>query len=206
MSRESLLSEFIDAWTSGQRPDVDAYLNRADEGERGSLEREIHTFLRHAPTPAYSAEARAAIGAEPLTHAISEMPSALGLWGTLLPSLRKRARLPRDRLVAQLAEALGASGQERKVARYYHQMEAGTLDPNGVSARVLGALASLLGVPARELEDAGSFHGFAPAGPQPAFGRTHEGAPGDLRAMPAMSAPPEDAAWDEVDRLFRGGR
>ncbi len=206
-SSETLLSEFIDAWTSGQRPDVDAYLARAAEGDRDVLEREIHTFLVHAPTPAYSDEARAAINAEPLTRAISEMPDELGLWPTLLPSLRKRARLRRDQLVAKLAEALGVSANERKVARYYHDMEAGTLDPQGVSARVLGALSSLLGVSERELEEAGMFRGFSRSGPQAAFGRTYDVASGELQAMPAMASPPvEDAAWDEVDELFLGGR
>src|SRR4051794_37352322 len=134
---ETLISEFIDAWTSGQRPEVDTYVARADEADRDVLEREIHTFLLHAPAPAYSDEARAAIARDPLTRSISDMPDEFGLWPTLLPSLRKRARLRRDQLVAQLAEALGVSGQDRKIARYYHRMEAGTIEPSGVSVRVL---------------------------------------------------------------------
>src|SRR3954451_25050853 len=134
-SSETLLSEFIDAWTSGGRPDAEAYLARAEPSDRDVLEREIHTFLLHAPTPRYSDAARAAIRSEPLTRAISEMPDEFGLWPTLLPSLRKRARLRRDELVAKLADVLGVSAGERKVARYYHGMEAGTLDPRGVSAR-----------------------------------------------------------------------
>ena len=207
-SSETLLSEFIDAWTSGARPDADAYLARAQPADREVLEREIQTFLLHAPTPRYSDDARAAIRDEPLTRAISQMPGELGLWPTLLPSLRKRARLRRDELVVKLAEALGVSASERKVARYYHEMEAGTIDPQGVSTRVLGALASLLGVSKRDLEEAGMFRGFSRSGPRAAFGRTYDVASGELQAMPAAMASPgtEEPAWDEVDELFLGGR
>ena len=206
-SSETLLSEFIDAWTSGARPDADAYLARAEPRQRDVLEREIHMFLLHAPTPRYTDDARAAIRAEPLTKAISELPDELGLWPTLLPSLRKRARLRRDQLVAQLAEALGVSASERKVARYYHGMEAGTIDPQAVSARVLGALASLLDTSESELDEAGRFRGFSRSDPQTAFGRTYDVASGELEAMPAMASPDADeAVWDEVDELFLGGR
>src|SRR4051812_45252633 len=204
---DRLLSEFIDAWASGRRPDVDAYLAQADEVDRDVLEREIHTFLLHAPNPAYSDESRAEISAQPLTRAIGDMPDELGLWPTLLPSLRKRARLRRDQLATKLADALGASDAERKVARYYHGMEAGTLDPAGVSSRVLRALSGLLDVSERELEEAGAFHGFTRSAPQTAFGRSYDVASGELDAMSAMASPAmEAAAWDEVDELFRGGR
>lgn len=204
---DTLLSEFIDAWTSGRRPDVDAYLARADDSDRGTLEREIHTFLLHAPAPNYRDEARSAIRAQPLTRAISDMPGELGLWSALLPSLRKRARLRRDQLVTKLAEALGASHQERKVARYYHGMEAGTLDPAGVSSRVLAALARLLDISQGELEQAGAFRGFARSMPHAAFGRTYDSASGEPDAVPPMASPAtEGATWDDIDELFRGGR
>ena len=204
---ETLLSEFIDAWTSGSRPDVDDYLARVDAAERDALEQQIHTFLMHAPTPAYDERARAAISAEPLTRAIREMPDELGLWPSLLPSLRRRAQLRRDELVAKLAGTLGVSGSERKVARYYHGMEAGTVDPAGVSARVLAALSSLLGVSERELDEAGAYRGFTSASPRAAFGRTYDVASGELDALPAAaSQPAAPTEWDEVDELFLGGR
>lgn len=207
-SSETLLSEFIDAWTSGARPDAEAYLARAEANARDVLEREIHTFLQHAPTPRYSDETRAAIRAEPLTRSTSEMPDEMGLWPTLLPTLRKRARLRRDQLVAKLAESLGVAASERKVARYYHEMEAGTIDPQGVSTRVLSALAQLLAISETELEEAGLFRGFSRSRPQAAFGRTYNVASGELHAMPAPMASPgtQEPAWDEVDELFLGGR
>jgi hypothetical protein len=206
-SSETLLSQFIDAWNAGKRPDVDAYLARAAGDDRDGLQQEIRTFLLHAPTPSYSDETRAEIRSEPLTQTLGRMPDELGLWPTLLPTLRRRERLQRDQLVAKLAEALGVSGSERKVARYYHDMETGTLDPAGVSARVLRALGSLLGVSERELEEAGAFEGFTRSTPQAAFGRTYDVASGELLAMPpAAASPSTEQEWDEVDKLFLGGR
>lgn len=206
-SSETLLSQFIDAWTSGERPDVDAYVSRAADSERDLLEREIHTFLLHAPTPSYSDEVRDQIAIEPLTRAVADMPGELGLWPTLLPSLRKRAQLRRDQVVERLAEALGVGPAKRKVARYYHGMEAGTLEPQGVSKRVLEALASVLPISLAELEEAGRFRGFASPGPQAAYGRTYDVASGQLDVVPAMASPGVSAEeWDEVDELFLGGR
>lgn len=205
---ETILSEFMDAWAGGARPDVDAYLDRAPEVEREDLAREIHAYLLVAPEPRLGERQRAEIDAEGLTRAIVAMPDEAGLWPTLLPSLRKRARLRRDELVAQLAEALGVGSARTKVARYYHGMEAGTLEPAGVSARVLTALAPLLGVGVTELEEAGSFEGFRATGSQVAFGRAVEASEAPLLAAPAAAAAGAAAEepWDDVDELFRGGR
>jgi hypothetical protein len=52
--RDRILSEFIDAWNAGRRPDVDDYLARVDESERGELADALTAFLRFAPTPGYS--------------------------------------------------------------------------------------------------------------------------------------------------------
>jgi hypothetical protein len=205
-SSERLLSEFIDAWNAGQRPDVDEYLARAEDHEREQLVAEIRTFLDHARTPRFSTATLDVIRADPLVAQLSEMPDELGLWPTLLPRLRKRARLRRDDLVARLAGALGIGAGETKVARYYHGMEAGTLDPAGVSRRVLEALASILGVTSEELAAAGDFQGFHQAAPRAAFGRTYSVESDELDAVPAPASPGTPEEWDEVDQLFRGGR
>jgi hypothetical protein len=205
---ESLLSEFIDAWAAGHRPDVDAYLERAPEAERDQLAAEIHTYLTHAPAPSLSDHAREQLRAEPLTRAIAQMPSELGMWPTLLPALRRRARLRRDELVARLAAALGAEGAVAKVGRYYHGMESGTLEADGVSQRVLDVLARLLDVSSGELEEAGAFRGHHRGGTRSAFGRTHDAASSELMHLAGAPAAQslDDAAWDEVDELFLGGR
>ncbi len=55
--------------------------------------------------------------------------------------LRERAQVKRAELVERLAEALGRRPSEEKVASYYHEMEQGSLDSEGVSRAVLEALA-----------------------------------------------------------------
>ena len=95
--------------------------------------------------------------------------------------------------------------REDKVAGYYHQMEQGLLPAAGVSDRVLEALGRIVGETAQALREAGSAlrppsEGPA-AAPAAAFAR---------RAYAEAAPPPEapaaqEAEWDEVDELFRGG-
>lgn len=200
---ERLLGEFAHAWSAGERPRVDDFLARSPEAERTELAADLHAFLAHAPAPALSDAAREEVRAEPLARALLDSGPAGGGWPELLPLLRRRARLRRDHLVEALAERLGTAGAEAKVGRYYHRMEAGTLAPEGVSRRVLDALARLLGVARDELEGAARA-GDQPAGPAVAFARSalvdfavaHDAAPAALGSE----------AWDEVDELFLGGR
>ena len=206
MTDTRLLSAFMDAWNAGERPDVDDYLRRATEADREDLAAEIGMFLSIAQTPEFSPEALSTLFADPQVKQLESLPSELGLWPATLPRLRREARLRRDELVKRLAEALGLKQREAKVARYYHQMETGTLEPQGVSDRVINALASILGVDADELADAGRLRGFARATPRTTFGRTY-GAADATPAMPASVArAAEEEEWDEVDELFRGRR
>jgi len=208
---DETLSDFIDAWNSGQRPDLDQYLERVPEPEREELAGLIRAFMLDAPVPAYSPETLRQIQGEPAVQRTIELiESQSGLWAELLPRLRNRVRLTREQVVSRLADALGQASKEASVHAYYHRMESGTIEPSGVSRRVLDALAGIFGVRTKDLEAAGDF-GSAP-GPETAysmFARTLE-----ADAAPDMNAerleyrspekPPEK--WDDVDRLFLGGR
>src|SRR3954469_11229728 len=89
--REQVLSEFIDAWNAGQRPDVDDYIARVPAEEQAPLGEELATFLTFAPTPGYSDAALAAMRAE---IAASVGPDEeRGLFGALLAQLRARLGL-----------------------------------------------------------------------------------------------------------------
>ena len=128
-----------------------------------------------------------------------------GMWPSLLPQLRNRARLKRADLVAELADRLGAAGQSEKVGAYYHQMEQGLLPASGVSDSVLEALGRIVGAGKEALRKAGEMPAAGAADADPAA-RCSLGA--RLRWMrpprwSGASAAPEE--WDEVDRLFRGG-
>ena len=201
-----LLDDFIAAWNAGKRPRVEDYLDRAPEAERDELAGLLHAFLDQAPVPAYTRQTLSEIEAEPAVGELSALlESKAGVWPRLLPRLRRRAKLTRDQVVQALSKALGVAGHEEKVKGYYHQMESGTLDPRGVSARVLGSLAAIFKVPVGEIEEAGDYEVSAGLVPDAAFARSYE-----MHEFPAgaLSAERRESPgdWDEVDELFRGGR
>jgi hypothetical protein len=82
MDREQVLSEFIDAWNAGERPDVDDYIARVPAEKQVELAEELIAFLTLAPTPEYSDEALAAIRAEPV---VAQAAAAGASRGGLLP-------------------------------------------------------------------------------------------------------------------------
>jgi hypothetical protein len=204
---DRVLSEFIDAWNAGRRPDVDEHLARVDPAQRDELAGDIAAFVAFAPTPDYDDAALAAIRAEPAVAAGAAAATARGgLWPALLPRLRERAALSTAQLADGLVGALGLpSDHEPKTRGYIEQLEAGELEPRGLSGRLLDALARLLGVPRGELEGASAFGAPAPAALFRAEGPAAETIRADLDVIADALAAPSGAAWDEVDELFRGG-
>ncbi len=209
-SLDEILSDFIDAWIAGERPDLDDHLERVPEAEREELAGLIRAFMVDAPVPAYSTETLREIQSEPAVQRTIELIEARsGLWAELLPRLRTRVRLTREEVVSRLANALGQGPKEARVHAYYHRMESGTIEPAGVSRRVLDALAGIFGVTTGDLEAAGDF-GSAPEPDAGAvFARPLEpGVTYDVRSerLEHRSLDKTPAEWDEVDRLFLGGR
>src|SRR3954454_15722265 len=87
-TREQVLSEFVDAWNAGQRPDVDEYIARVPAEEQVALGEELATFLTFAPAPAYSEDALTAIRAE-IDQTVGGGEER-GLFGVLFARLRER--------------------------------------------------------------------------------------------------------------------
>jgi hypothetical protein len=205
---DRILSEFIDAWNAGERPDVDDYVGRAAEADRAPLASDIVAFLAFAPTPDYDDAALEAIRAEPAVVAgAAATETASGLWPALLPRLRARAALTTGQLAAALVGALGLTpDREPKTRDYLERLESGELEPRGLSGRVLDGLSRVLDVPRSALEGAGGL-GAAPA---PALFRAEGPAADalrdDLDVIADALAAPAGGEWDEVDELFRGGR
>jgi hypothetical protein len=205
---DRILSDFIDAWNAGRRPDLDEYLARAPEPEREQLSADIMAFVAFAPTPDYDDAALAAIRAEPVVASAALAAGAPGgLWPALLPRLRERAALSTADLAAGLASLLGLpSDREPKTRGYLEQLEAGALEPRGLSGRLLDGMARLLGVPRGALEGAGSFGGPPVAAALfRAEGPAAEAVRDDLDVLADALAAPSGTAWDEVDELFLGG-
>nr|MCU0259309.1 hypothetical protein [Solirubrobacteraceae bacterium] len=91
---ERLLGQFVDAWTTGGRPDVRDYLARAPEDERGELAERISAWLEVAPTPRYDAAALERIAAEPaLAPAFAELEAEPAGLAEQVAALRERAGL-----------------------------------------------------------------------------------------------------------------
>jgi hypothetical protein len=212
---ERLLQDFVEEHRAGGDVDPLAYLDRLEGTDRAELAALIDAYLARAPRREWDPEAYAGSSAERVVESLERsLHGRAGLWPSILPRLRERAKLKRADLVSRLADALGVRDQEQKVAVYYHQMEQGELPSAGVSSRVLEALASIVEQNAEVLQSAGEplgAGGEAP-GEAPVFARKTV-AEGEWRYTPleedrvveASRGPAERKEWDEVDRLFLGG-
>jgi hypothetical protein len=207
---QELLSEYIAEHKAGGEADPRVYLERVEGLDRAELATLIDAYLARSPGREWDADLYKGSPAERVTEdfARSLEHGSAGWWPTLLPQLRKRLGIQRGQVVATLSEALGAAGEEERVADYYHQMERGTLDSSGVSDRVLDALAGIYGTSAKLLREIGKpiGEGRAP-GAVPAMARV---------AYPKAAKPPDEAPTraepvaparepDEIDELFTGG-
>jgi hypothetical protein len=201
---ERILGEFVDAWKTGGRPDLDAYLARVPAGERDELAARVDAWLDVAPTPDSPAAARAAIAAEPALRAA--LQAAEGLHPALpdsIPALRARAGLGIRDLAARLSERFGLADEDRAAA-YLERLERGELDPGRLSRRLLDALSELLGAVRIAVPPPA-----APASPGQAFFRADEDAEDwivqDIDALSRTALAAAPAPMDELDRLFLGG-
>jgi hypothetical protein len=204
---EQLLHDFIAADREAGPADPLPYLERVTGTDRAELEALIDGYLARAPRRPFDREAFADSPARAVAEEIGRaLGGASGRWPTLLPRLRHRAQLKRTEVVQRLAAELGAShAQAAKVARYYHEMEQGTLPSAGVADRVLEALARVVGVPAAQLREAGRATGDVPLRPAAAsFARVGSPDPQYVDAETLMAARAAQQPRDEIDELFTG--
>ena len=212
--RDRILSEFIDAWNAGERPDVDDYLARVPAEERGELADQLVSFLSVAPTPAYSDAALEAIRADPIVAEVLAAPEERGgLLPRFLTTLRERFGVTTPQLAGELVRELDLpSDRQEKTASYLDRLERGELEPTRVSRRVFDALARLFGVPRAELEGAGDLSGFGPSAAMAsgavfrAEDDAAEAVAPHLELLADALAAPGTEDRDVVDDLFLGGR
>lgn len=210
---DAALAAFAAAHESDPSTDPVPFLERVPAEQQPLLEQLLDAYLTHAPRPAFDREAYESSWMREAVDAFEAQARPAGAaegWRSLLPRLRDRAQLTRERLVADLARALGLGGREAKVGAYYHEMEQELLDPAGISDRVFDALGALLGESAETLRAAGE-RIAPPASPGTAatFARTATPDPryefDDVRGPQELIDAASAGEWDEIDELFRGG-
>jgi hypothetical protein len=210
---DQVLSEFIDAWNAGRRPQVDDYLARVAPAERDDLADQLMTWLAVAPTPDYPDAAREEIRADPTVRAVlAATAGEAGLWPELLPRLRERAGLAIRDLAARVVATFALTGEEERTAGYLERMERGDLEAARVSRRLLDALGAALGVSGESLAEAGDLRSglVRPAAASPGTLWRADGAPSDaladeFAALSRAAMTPAPTPMDELDRLFTGG-
>lgn len=231
---ENLFREYVSAHRAAGEADPLPYLDQVEGSDRNELAALIDGYLARAPGRRWDAAAFAGSRAEFAADQVAgqweledEGVESLQSWRELLPALRTRAQVMRREVVERLASRIGHPDESDRIAVYYHQMELGQLPAEGVSNRVLSALAEIFGESAERLRVAGSIVGEggasqAEAMRQVAFARTAANDPryAQAEAAPAAGAAPADdeertdalleepvidAESDEVDRLFTGG-
>lgn len=207
---ESLLAEFRAGYEAGERPEVEAIVERAPDEQRQTLRGQIDLYLMNAPRRAWDPAAyEASLTRQAVERVWESLEGVSGSWPQLLPHLRNRARIRRQDLVERLAAALGVGDRTERVAEYYNDMEHGRLPAAGVSERVFEALAGIVGTTAEAIRAAGAASRPDAAGGA-LFARTAEPDERYLVADMDMVAggPPEpgrgDVDRDEVDELFTG--
>jgi transcriptional regulator with XRE-family HTH domain len=214
-TREQVLSEFIDAWNAGERPDVDDYIARVPAVEQAELADGLLEFMAFAPTPAYSDEALAAIRAEPVVaETLTARAGRAGVLPALLTRLRERFGMTPDDVAGRVVSELGIpANRMSKTAAYLERLEEGDLEPARVSRRVFDALGRVFRVPSDELQGAADVPGFSRFGvahaAAPVFRADEDAAAAAGRHLEVLAdalAAPGGEPRDEVDDLFLGGR
>lgn len=212
---DELLAGFAAELEGGGAADPREWISRAAPGARQKLAAAIDHYLMTAPRRAWDPDAyESSIAKVAVDRVYESIDGVSGSWPELLPALRNRARIKRSELVERLAEVLGvgtAGAQIEKVGGYYNRMEHGLLPAEGVSGRVLDALAQIVGASAEVIARAGGGAapsiGEADAASPPVYARLADaGADPAAEAKLRDSAPGSaEAARDEIDELFTAG-
>jgi hypothetical protein len=187
---ELLFDEFAVRHARGEAPDVRSYLAQAGD-EREALGRMLDRFLESAPSRRATEEEVVLLQA----RAEQEPP---------LVVLRQRRRLGRQAVVDGLVRMLALDpARLDKVGRYYHELEVGLLDPNGVSRRVWASLRELLGADVESLAGARR----RPEPPAAAAAVAYLRMSDEVVVHPSVAHTElvARAEPDEIDRLFTGG-
>jgi hypothetical protein len=135
LNADVLLSQLFDEWAAswarGERPEPRTYLQRAGH-HSDELGRMMDAYMQLAPRP------------EPDPDRV-ELVEAWLRGESPLVDLRARRGLKRDDVIDSLLQTLGLpAGKRPFLSNRYHELEAGLLEPRGLSERLVVSLAGVL--------------------------------------------------------------
>jgi hypothetical protein len=129
-----LFQEYADAFARGEVPRARDYLDRADEEDRDRLAGLLDRFMASTPVRAAALDDLGLVEA----WTTGESP---------LVALRVRRGLKRETIVESLHKTFALPETALPALKErYHELEAGLLDPDRLSSRLVLTLSSLLGV------------------------------------------------------------
>ena len=211
---DELFAEYVVAHQSGEVDPV-PFLERTGGNDEVILINLIDAYLVASPGREWDPEAFRDSPAERLVDPITRtLTGVSGTWPVLLPSLRNRARIQREEVVARLAEGLGFAKNRKTVDGYYHDMEFGNLPSSGVTPKVLDVLSNILGTSSESLRRAGEVIGGGKFEVENAIFTRRPTVIADAemsspkaegQASPARTPEPDPVDL-ELERLFTGGR
>jgi hypothetical protein len=207
-SVDRLLEQYVAAYRSGDT-DPWPYLDQVEGEQRVELEEMIEIFLVNAgratrtPDSLQDPGSQDPAAADFVDRLVADLLIPERGWRDFLPSLRLRNRIERQAVDSQLARALEARDMEEseKVADYYHDMEQGNLDPEGVSDRVLEALSDIYGTTVKVLRRVGET--TRPPESRTVFARSDSESMDIAETGPSLSKPVFSRIKGEPDRIDR---
>jgi hypothetical protein len=206
-----LFDEFKQAFKREGFADPRPFLDRAAADERDLVSALIDAYLEEMPVRVSDVSAYEKSVASQLARALDHLEDeTTGHWARVLPLLRKRARLRRRDVVAQLTKELGLEGGEDLVKEAFHDMESGFLGSDDVQPPVLDALAKILGETADALRTWGRRPGSSDRVMPTATAFARDGGdPSYSRGSSERERPANDPSRQQLERrvaeLFRAG-
>jgi hypothetical protein len=205
-SIEQVFLDALEDMRAGRGEPIERYLELVPQSKRAQLADLLAMYFASRRRPA-GPTLRAASYERVLAtiDRVSETAGPAGILPGLLRELRRTRGLRRKEVTGSLCQRFGI-GEEAagELAREYHRLETGQLRGEGLSQRLIAALAELFRIDCDDLAAASlPVPGTARPRPARAFGRsTRDARLGQQSSLPTQPEPRQTLVW----QLFHGGR
>jgi hypothetical protein len=204
-SVEQVFLDALEDLRAGRVDSIEHYLELVPQSQRAQLADLLAMYFASRRRPAEK-ELRAASYERVLDtiDRVSETAGPAGILPGLLRELRRTRGLRRQDVTRSLCERFEVGENAvSELEREYHRLETGQLGGEGLSQRLLTALAELFRIDLDDLAGASlPVPGTARPRPAHAFGRSAGGTHSDQDAQATRAEPGSELVW----QLFHGGR